>query len=141
MCSCNSNYTHIASLAVLNEIKIYCSAAPLLRCSAAPLLRCSAAPLLRCSAHISIGCVKIRNTHNAADFVIRNLNETNQFIVRSNKFKETKLLGAKGLDYSVFCENIKLINNKKHLIKEGLAQIIQNTLNVNSKRTIFTTEF
>lgn len=100
---------HLNSLVVLEEIKKY----------------------------LGLGSVKIRNTNAAADFLIRNIKEANQFI---EKFETAELLGAKALDYFVFCESIDLINNKKHLTEEGLALIKQKNSNVNSKRTIFTTE-
>jgi len=100
---------HTNSLIVLNEIKNY----------------------------LGFGSVKIRKTKAAADFLIRNIKETNQFI---EKFKTVKFLGAKALDYSAFCESIILINNKKHLTTKGLAQIVKKISKVNSKRTNFKTE-
>jgi hypothetical protein len=58
--------------------------------------------------YLGFGSVQIRNTNTAANFLIRNLKETN-----IENFKTAKLLGAKALDYSAFCESINLINNKK----------------------------
>jgi hypothetical protein len=50
--------------------------------------------------YLGLGLVKIRNSKEAADFIVRNVKETNQFIEIFNK---AQLLGAKALDYLAFC--------------------------------------
>jgi hypothetical protein len=62
---------HLDSLIVLNEIKNF----------------------------LGFGSLKFRNTNAAADILIRNLKETNQFIA---KFKEADLYGAKLLMNRLF---------------------------------------
>ena len=48
--------------------------------------------------------------------------------------KKNPLKGAKLLDYLDFCKGINLINNKTHLTREGLEEIILLTNNMNSTR-------
>jgi len=84
---------------------------------------------------LGLGFILIRKNQPAADFKITSLTETNLFI---EKFKKSTIWGAKALDYKAFCLNVGLINEKKHLTLEGLAEIGSRNLTVNSRRTDFT---
>jgi hypothetical protein len=63
------------------------------------------------------------------------LNNINAFI---NMFKAVQLHGAKALDYADFCKIITIMNNKGHLTKTGMADILIIIKGMNNKRTNFT---
>jgi hypothetical protein len=53
-------------------------------------------------------------------------------------FKFIPLHGAKALDYADFCKIITIMNNKSHLTKTGMTDIINIIKGMNNKRTHFT---
>jgi len=83
---------------------------------------------------LKIGKIIKDPRHNVSSFVIISLADINKFI---NIFKETKLYGAKALDYIDFCKGIQIMNNKEHLNREGLNIIKLLSSNMNSNRTKF----
>jgi hypothetical protein len=68
------------------------------------------------------------------EYRITSIKNINAFI---SKFNEGQLLGAKALDYLDFCKGINIINNKKHLSKDGITELRNISLGMNTKRTNF----
>jgi LAGLIDADG endonuclease len=68
------------------------------------------------------------------EYRISSIKNINAFI---SKFNEGQLLGAKALDYSDFCKGINIINSKKHLSKDGIIELKNISLGMNTKRTNF----
>ena len=81
---------------------------------------------------LGVGKVYLKKDQPIAHLKIQGLKNINLFL---QKFDNTKLYGAKELDYLTFCNIVNLMNEKKHLTKEGLAQIEKLISTMNSQRT------
>lgn len=84
---------------------------------------------------LGIGQIYQRSSQDASNFIIANLKHINIFI---SKFKQTKFLGTKALDYADFVTAINLINNKAHLTKEGLTELRKLSKGMNRSRYVNT---
>jgi hypothetical protein len=73
-------------------------------------------------------------TKDASNFKILSLTEINSFI---DQFKESKLQGAKALDYYDFGQGVELMNKKEHLNPDGLEKIRIISQGMNTNRTTF----
>jgi LAGLIDADG endonuclease. len=69
---------------------------------------------------IGFGSLLINKDKTVCRIWITSISNINKFIFL---IKETKILGAKALDYADFCKGIDLINNKTYLTKEGISKI------------------
>jgi hypothetical protein len=70
-----------------------------------------------------LGCGNVTVSRSAVDLRITKLNDlTDKVLPFFDKFP---LQGFKYLDYLIFVELVKLMNEKAHLTDEGLAKIIE----------------
>lgn len=86
---------------------------------------------------LGLGKIYIKDKISVGHLKIQGLSNVNLFI---KKFGDTKLYGAKELDYIAFCNIVNLMNEGKHLTEAGLAQIEDIRNNMNSKRTSYIKE-
>ena len=86
--------------------------------------------------YFNFGDVKINRTDyhgTRKEFRVRGLENLNKII---NFFEENKLNTSKKKDFEIFSKVIHLMNNKKHLTKEGLDKIAEFISEMNRKPKI-----
>jgi hypothetical protein len=87
--------------------------------------------LERIKVFLGLGSIYKDSRSDASYLQIASLTQINKFI---EVFKPARLLGAKALDYYDFNKGVDIINNKDHLIKEGLNALKIISAGMNSKR-------
>ena len=93
-------------------------------------------PPSRLSNSFNCGIYYSSPTGEYGEFTVKKFSDiTDKIIAFFNKYP---LQGAKALDYADFCKIITIMNNKGHLTKTGMANIIVIIKGMNSNRTNFT---
>ena len=89
--------------------------------------------LYKLKEHFGFGDVRINNTDENATrkgFRVRGLENLNKIV---KFFEENKLQTSKRKNFEIFAKVIQLMNNKKHLTKEGLNEIAKLVSKMNRK--------
>lgn len=82
--------------------------------------------------YLDCGQYKERSSKFAGDFIVTKFSDINEKIIPF--FNKYPIKGVKALDFSDFCKVAIIINNKAHLTKEGMEQIIKIKEGMNTGR-------
>ena len=75
---------------------------------------------------------KVYNSRDSVKFVITKYKDLTEIVIPF--FDKYKIIGVKTLDFSDWCEVVKLMKNKTHLTSEGLNKIILIKSGMNKRR-------
>ena len=84
--------------------------------------------------YFSCGRYKLHPSRNTGEFIVTGLSSIVDTIIPF--FRKYPLEGVKGQDFEIFCQIASIMQNKGHLTKSGLEEIITLKDKMNSKRII-----